>query len=73
MRDSLCTPNSSCCLSMLILPKALDLNSCRYESFEDTLARANTWLYSSQASGIPIQFMNLQSEALLTKVRMQAP
>ncbi|EMS46565.1 hypothetical protein TRIUR3_24882 [Triticum urartu] len=68
MRDSLRTPNSSCFLSMLVLPKALDLNACRYESFEDTLARANTWLYSSQDSGIPIEFMNLQSEALLTKI-----
>ncbi|KAG8057205.1 hypothetical protein GUJ93_ZPchr0002g26443 [Zizania palustris] len=68
MRDSLCIPNSSCYLSMLVLPKALDLNSCRYESFEDTLARANTWLYSSQVSGIPIEFMNVQSEALLTKI-----
>jgi hypothetical protein len=72
MRDSLCAPNSSCCLSILILPKSLDQNACRYESFEDTLARANTWLSSSQASGIPIKFMNLQSEALLTKVHMQA-
>uniref|UniRef100_A0ACD5YEY1 Uncharacterized protein n=1 Tax=Avena sativa TaxID=4498 RepID=A0ACD5YEY1_AVESA len=68
MRDSLCSPVSSSCLSMLILPKSLDQNASRYESFEDTLARANTWLYSSQASGIPIKFMNLQSEALLTKI-----
>uniref|UniRef100_A0A0E0M2S5 Uncharacterized protein n=1 Tax=Oryza punctata TaxID=4537 RepID=A0A0E0M2S5_ORYPU len=68
MRDSLRMPNSSSYLSMLVLPKALDLNSCRYESFEDTLARANAWLYSSQVSGIPIEFMNVQSEALLTKI-----
>lgn len=68
MRDSLRMPNSSSYLSMLVLPKALDLNSCRYESFEDTLARANAWIYSSQVSGIPIEFMNVQSEALLTKI-----
>lgn len=68
MRDSLRMPNSSSYLSMLILPKALDLNACRYESFEDTLARANAWLYSSQVSGIPIEFMNVQTEALLTKI-----
>ncbi|XP_062199701.1 uncharacterized protein LOC133902127 [Phragmites australis] len=68
MRDTLRTPNSSCYLSMLVLPKALDSNACRYESFEDTLARASAWLYSSQASGVPIHFMNVQSEALLTKI-----
>ncbi|KAL6656248.1 hypothetical protein ACP70R_007074 [Stipagrostis hirtigluma subsp. patula] len=68
MRDMLRMPNSSSYLSMLVLPKALDSNACRYESFEDTLARANAWLYSSQASGVPIDFMNVQSEALLTKI-----
>lgn len=67
-RDTLRTPNSSCYLSILVLPKALDSNACRYESFDDTLARANAWLYSSQASGIPIDFMSVQSEALLTKI-----
>lgn len=72
MRDMLCMPNSGCYLSMLVLPKALDANACRYESFEDTLARANAWLYSSKESGVPINFMNVQSEALLTKVQMQA-
>ncbi|CAL5082080.1 unnamed protein product [Urochloa decumbens] len=68
MRDILRTSNSSCYLSMLVLPKALDSNACRYESFDDTLARANAWLYSSQALGIPIDFINVQSEALLTKI-----
>ncbi|KQJ90749.1 uncharacterized protein LOC100830767 [Brachypodium distachyon] len=68
MRDSLRIPNSSCHLSMLVLPKALDMNACRYESFEDTLARASAWLYSSQDSGIPVEFINVQSEALLTKI-----
>ncbi|TVU10002.1 hypothetical protein EJB05_43505, partial [Eragrostis curvula] len=68
MCDMLRMPNSSCYLSMLVLPKALDSNACRYESFEDTLARANAWLYSSQASGVPIDFISVQSEALLTKI-----
>jgi len=68
MRDTLRLPNSNCYLSMLVLPKALDFNACRYESFDDTLARASAWLYSAQASGIPIDLMNVQSEALLTKV-----
>jgi hypothetical protein len=57
---------------MLVLPKALDSNACRYQSFEDTLARANAWIYSSQASGVPIDFINVQSEALLTKVKIHA-
>ncbi|OEL32943.1 hypothetical protein BAE44_0006039 [Dichanthelium oligosanthes] len=68
MRDTLRMPYCSCYLSMLVLPKALDSNACRYESFDDTLARASAWLYSSQASGIPVDFMNVQSEALLTKI-----
>ncbi|PUZ71271.1 hypothetical protein GQ55_2G301400 [Panicum hallii var. hallii] len=68
MRDTLRLPNSSCYLSMLVLPKALDSNACRYESFDNTLARASAWLYSAQASGISVDFMNVQSEALLTKI-----
>ena len=72
MRDTLRLPNSNCYLSMLVLPKALDSNACRYESFDDTLARASAWLYSAQASGIPVDLMNVQSEALLTKVQIQA-
>lgn len=69
MRESLSVPNSSSFLSLLILPKASNPSSSRYNSFEDTLARANTWLNSSQASGVPIVFLSAQSEPLLTKVR----
>lgn len=72
MRDTMRMPNSTCYLSILILPKSLDSNACRYESFDDTLARANAWLSSSQASGIPVVFMTVQSEALLTKVQIKA-
>lgn len=68
MREGLPIPNSSIFLSMLILPKALDRSSSRYHSLEDTLARANAWLECSRISGVPIQFMNVQTEALLTKV-----
>lgn len=53
---------------MLILPKASDPAAYSYNSLEDTLARANSWLISSQVSGVPIVFMNVQTEALLTKV-----
>ncbi|THU48229.1 hypothetical protein C4D60_Mb09t24030 [Musa balbisiana] len=68
MKEFLPVPNSSCFLSMLVLPKALDLVASRYNCLEDTLARANTWLFASQASGVPIEFMNVQTEALLTKI-----
>ncbi|URE31579.1 hypothetical protein MUK42_03406 [Musa troglodytarum] len=68
MKEFLPVPNSSCFLSMLVLPKVLDLVASRYNCLEDTLARANAWLFSSQASGVPIEFMNVQTEALLTKI-----
>ncbi|KAJ3694663.1 hypothetical protein LUZ60_000040 [Juncus effusus] len=68
MRESLPIPNSSSFLSMLILPKALDKSASRYNPLEDTLARANAWLECSQMSGVPIAFMSVQTEALLTKI-----
>lgn len=68
MQEVLPVPNSSCFLSILFLPKASDRVASRYNDLEDTLARANTWLYASQASGVPIVFMNIQTESLLTKV-----
>ncbi|KAJ8759602.1 hypothetical protein K2173_008782 [Erythroxylum novogranatense] len=68
MQEVLAVPNSSCFLSILLLPKASDRVASRYNDLEDTLARANAWLYASQASGIPIVFMNIQTESLLTKI-----
>ncbi|KAK3022609.1 hypothetical protein RJ639_045760 [Escallonia herrerae] len=68
MQELLSVPNSSCFLSMLLLPKASDRVASRYNDLEDTLARANAWLNASQASGVPIVFMNIQTESLLTKI-----
>ncbi|XP_021894234.1 uncharacterized protein LOC110811912 [Carica papaya] len=70
MQEVLSVPNSSFFLSMLILPKASDqVVSCpRYNDLEDTLARANTWLSASQATGVPLVFINIQTESLLTKI-----
>ena len=68
MRELLPVPEASCFLSLLLLPKATDVSNTRYNSLEDTLARADAWLRSSQASGVPIVFLNVQTEALLTKV-----
>ncbi|XP_043693336.1 uncharacterized protein LOC122643825 [Telopea speciosissima] len=64
----LTVPNSSCFLSILFLPKASDRVASRYNDIEDTLARANAWLNASHANGVPISFMNIQTESLLTKI-----
>jgi hypothetical protein len=68
MREMLPVPSSSSFLSILVLPTALDRANSRYNSVDDTLARANAWFLASQASGVPIAFLNVQTEALLTKV-----
>ncbi|XP_068643929.1 uncharacterized protein [Aristolochia californica] len=68
MKEMLPVPNSSCFLSLLFLPKASHGVAYRYNDLEDTLARANAWLDASQASGVPIIFMNIQTDALLTKI-----
>lgn len=69
LSELLQVPNSSCFLSILFLPKASDRGvATRYNDLEDTLARANAWLNASQAAGVPIIFMNIQTESLLTKV-----
>ncbi|XP_016465209.1 uncharacterized protein LOC107788073 [Nicotiana tabacum] len=68
MNELLAVPNSSSFYSLLLLPKASDKVSIHYNDLEDTLSRANAWLNASQASGVPIVFMNIQTESLLTKI-----
>ncbi|KAK9123055.1 hypothetical protein Sjap_012657 [Stephania japonica] len=68
MQELLPVSNSSCFLSLLILPKASDRSASRYHDLDDTLARANAWLHASQQSGVPIAFLNIQTESLLTKI-----
>ncbi|KAK1429098.1 hypothetical protein QVD17_11300 [Tagetes erecta] len=68
MQELLSIPNSSCFLSILFLPKASETVAYRYNDLEDTLSRANAWHTASQASGVPIVFMNIQTESLLTKI-----
>ncbi|KAJ1399875.1 hypothetical protein SESBI_29997 [Sesbania bispinosa] len=68
MQELLSVPNSSNFLSILLLPKASDRAASRYNDVEDTLARANAWLNAAQASGVPVVFMNIQTESLLTKI-----
>lgn len=68
MQELLPVPNSSNFLSMLFLPKTSDRAASRYNDLEDTLARANAWLQAAQSSGVPIVFINIQTESLLTKI-----
>ncbi|GMN26453.1 hypothetical protein TIFTF001_001310 [Ficus carica] len=68
MQELLAVPNSSSFFSLLLLPKASDRAASRFNDLEDSLARANAWLNASQASGVPIVFMNMQTESLLTKI-----
>ncbi|KAK9692381.1 hypothetical protein RND81_09G260400 [Saponaria officinalis] len=68
MQEMLQVPNSSSFMSILFLPKAAENGSGRYNDLEDTLAKANAWLNSAQASGVPIFLKNIQTESLLTKI-----
>ena len=59
------------CVNVNILLKIVHGRAgSRYNDLEDTLARANAWLSCSQANGVPIVFMDIQTESLLTKVRL---
>lgn len=68
MRETLPVFPSSTLLSLVVFPKATDDSNSRYTGLDDTLARANAWFNSSQASGVPITFMSVQTEQVLTKV-----
>lgn len=68
MQESLPVPNSSCFHSIIFLPKVSDRVASRPNDLEDSLARANAWLNVSQASGVPVVFMNIQTESLLIKI-----
>ncbi|CAH9072245.1 unnamed protein product [Cuscuta europaea] len=61
-------PNSRTSYSMLFLPIASHKSTLGYSDIDDTIARANTWLGASQASGVPIILINIQTESLLTKI-----
>jgi hypothetical protein len=68
MRELLPVPDSSRFLSLLLLPMATDGTHTRYNSLDDTLARADAWLASSRCSGVPVRLVRFQTEALLTKI-----
>lgn len=54
--------------SLLIIPYAPDRGVEQYNDLEDTMDRAYTWLTACQASGVPINLLNIQTEPLLTKI-----
>nr|GEU94408.1 ARID DNA-binding domain-containing protein [Tanacetum cinerariifolium] len=64
-------PNPSCFLSIIFLPKASEKIAYRYNDLEDTLSRANAWHAASQASGVPIVFLNIQTESLLAYLQQK--
>lgn len=70
MKESLSIAGSTSLLSFLVFPKATDPtdNNSRFNNLNDTLARANAWFNSALASGVPIVFMNVQAEGVLTKI-----
>lgn len=68
MRETLPVFPSSSLLSLVVFPKATDDSNSRYNGLDDTLARAKAWLNSTQASGVPITFISVQTEQMLTKV-----
>ncbi|XP_075500755.1 uncharacterized protein LOC142539284 [Primulina tabacum] len=67
-REMLLIPNSSSFYSILFLPRTSEKAASRYNDLEDTLARANAWIITAQASGVPVLFTNIQTESLLTKI-----
>eukprot|EP00249_Psilotum_nudum_P021053 c27952_g1_i4 orf=272-1198(+) len=68
MRQALPIQRSNTIFSFLVVPYAPDRTVASYNDVEDTVARAMTWLSASQASGVPIDFLNIQTEPILTKV-----
>lgn len=72
MQQCLPLQGTNVVFSILFVPYAArDPASPSYNSVEDTVARAMTWLVAAQCSGIPINFLNIQTEPLLTKVSGQ--
>ncbi|XP_047051285.1 uncharacterized protein LOC124656617 [Lolium rigidum] len=68
MRELLPVPDKSRFLSLLLLPMATDGTHTRYNSLDETLARADAWLASCRCSGVPVRLVRFQTEALLTKI-----
>ena len=59
---------SAMVFSLLVMPPALSPKARDYASVEQTSARAIAWLSAAQASGVPITFVNIQTEPLFMQV-----
>lgn len=59
---------SAMVFSLLLMPAALSPKARDYASVENTSARAIAWLSAAQASGVPITFVNIQTEPLFMQV-----
>ncbi|KAG0585844.1 hypothetical protein KC19_2G043500 [Ceratodon purpureus] len=55
---------SAMVFSLLVMPPALSPKARDYAGVEQTSARAIAWLSAAQASGVPITFVNIQTEPL---------
>ncbi|XP_024395232.1 uncharacterized protein [Physcomitrium patens] len=55
---------SAMLFSLLIMPPALSTRARDYACVEQTSSRAVAWLSAAQASGVPITFVNIQTEHL---------
>lgn len=59
---------SAMVFSLLVMPPALSPKARDYAGVEQTSARAIAWLSAAQASGVPITFVNIQTEPLFMQV-----
>lgn len=59
---------SAMVFSLLLMPPALSPKARDVASVENTTARAIAWLSAAQASGVPITFVNIQTEPLFMQV-----
>ncbi|GLJ11683.1 hypothetical protein SUGI_0174580 [Cryptomeria japonica] len=63
-----CNPNddSPVIFSVLFMPfKSFD-NSTEFQSVEETTRRSMGWFYGAQSSGVPLIFVNIQTEQILS-------
>ncbi|XP_024528287.1 uncharacterized protein LOC9633085 isoform X2 [Selaginella moellendorffii] len=65
MQHFLPPPNSSIVFSLLVMPFKQAQLGAGYNDVDDTSARAMAWLSASQKVGVPIIFVNIQTEPIL--------
>ncbi|KAH9299945.1 hypothetical protein KI387_011528 [Taxus chinensis] len=63
--DASLPAQGSCMIFSILFMPFKDDSSDQFRAVEDTSARAMTWLCASQTSGVPIIFVNIQTELIL--------